>query len=124
MVGMRRVIARLGVATIVVASSVMFVASAAHADPAGTIVEFPVTANSSPVGAAADPSGSIWFTEQTAGAIGRLVPATGAVTDFAIAMPNPGPTGIVLGPDGNMWFTEVSGNKDRPHHHERNDHRV
>jgi len=56
---------------------------------------------------AAGPDGNLWFTEFSAGAIGRLNPATGKVDSF----PDPSggqPINIIAGPDGNMWFTERS----------------
>jgi streptogramin lyase len=59
-----------------------------------------------PFGLAKGPDGNLWFTDGT-GSIGRLVPSTGAVTEY----PETGgaPAGIVSGPDGNLWFTDGTG---------------
>ncbi len=92
--------------------------------PTGAITEYaiPNTAGSSPLsnnsvdgadGTPAQPTsivtgpdGALWFTESSADAIGRLDPATGAITQI----PTPGlqPNSITLGPDNAIWFTDNS----------------
>jgi virginiamycin B lyase len=62
--------------------------------------------NTGPEALAMAPDRSIWFTETTAGRIGRV--AGGRVTSFRLATGS-GPRGTAVGADGNMWFTE-SGN--------------
>jgi streptogramin lyase len=48
----------------------------------------------------------MWFTDPAAGTIGRLDPATGAITQYsADQLPGTRPDAIVAGPDGAMWFT-------------------
>ncbi len=70
------------------------------------------TASSDPNGVARGSDGSIWFTEQAASKIGRLNPATGAITgEFPTDTPNAGPSGIVATSSGFLWFTEQ--NADR-----------
>ena len=56
--------------------------------------------------------GKIWFTEQTANAVGMIDPAKTAagVTIYSQNLANSQPLGITTGPDGNVWFTETSGN--------------
>ena len=52
-------------------------------------------------------TGTIWFTERfTPQAVGRLVPATGEVTEFPRT--NVGPEGIAASPDGSVWFTQTT----------------
>jgi streptogramin lyase len=85
--------------------------------PTGTITLYhPPTKRTAPFGITAGPDGNLWFTE--AGKIGRLVPSTGRIDEFALPRPSsattPPPTSgastlyfpgdIVAGPDGNLWF--------------------
>jgi sugar lactone lactonase YvrE len=51
---------------------------------------------------AVDPNGIVWFTEGD-GRIGRLDPATGAITEIAVAG---FPREINIASDGAVWFTE------------------
>ena len=63
------------------------------------------------------PDSNLWFTDPgTAGvagtipAIGRVDPATGAITEFSSGLPaGSGPFGVTAGPDGNLWFSESLG---------------
>src|SRR5215475_14867278 len=80
----------------------------------GQITEFAVpTASTNPTSVAAGSDGNIWFTERrtasSTGAVARLIPATGAVTEFPVTAGGH-PLVITAGPDGNLWFTEVPGN--------------
>jgi streptogramin lyase len=78
--------------------------------PAGVITTFsqglPANTNlsSGPTAIAAGPDGNVWFIDDGAIAIGRLNPATGAITEFPLPAGSD-PTGIAAGPDGNVWFT-------------------
>jgi streptogramin lyase len=48
----------------------------------------------------------MWFTEQTAGKVGRITTA-GTITEFSVPGGNSAfPDVITTGPDGNLWFTE------------------
>ena len=52
--------------------------------------------------------GQVWFTARfVPQAVGRLDPATGAVTIFPTAT-NAGPEGIAASPDGSVWFTQTT----------------
>ena len=53
-------------------------------------------------------SSEIWFTESSAGKIGKLDEASGTVTEYTIPTPDSGPRGIVAAIDGNIWFTEYN----------------
>jgi streptogramin lyase len=59
-----------------------------------------------PTGIAAGPDGNLWFTEYRGSNIGRISPATGVITEYAIPALNYGniTNGITAGSDGNMWF--------------------
>ena len=82
------------------------------------VTEFPLSADPAPrtpFGIAAGPDGNLWFTEVTGpnqGAIGRIDPTTGDVTEFTAGIsPFASLRGVTAGPDGNLWFTEKSGNR-------------
>ncbi len=54
-------------------------------------------ASGDPYSIAAGPDGNLWFTESMANKIGRIAPATGAITEFpTVAGASPG--GIARGP--------------------------
>ncbi len=55
------------------------------------------------------PDDNLWFTEMTAGKIGRIASGTGQVTEFPLPSPKAQPGAITVGPDQALWFTE-SGN--------------
>lgn len=62
-------------------------------------------------GIAQGPGGDMWFTAgyQSKTAMGRVIPATGAVTEFPLASSYHGMNGLAVGPDGNLWFTDDNG---------------
>ncbi len=66
-----------------------------------------------PSGITAGPDGNLWFTES--GAIGKIDPATGVITQFPIAPVTFGTLledGVITtGPDGNLWFGYVNGDE-------------
>jgi virginiamycin B lyase len=69
--------------------------------PTDTLTEFPAP-GTLPQDVAVDADGTVWFSDGN-GAIGRLDPATGAVT----TTPVPGfPREISIASDGSVWFTE------------------
>ena len=51
------------------------------------------------------PDGTVWFTAQAAGKLGRLDPKTGKSELIALG-PNAAPHGVIVGPDGAAWVTE------------------
>ncbi len=51
------------------------------------------------------PDGNLWFSEKTAGAIGRVT-AAGVVSELAIPTAAAGPLGIVAGANGSLFFAE------------------
>jgi virginiamycin B lyase len=67
------------------------------------------TPNSEPEGITIGPDSNVWFTENLTGKIGRLVPATGVVTEFSTPDgPGSVPWDIISGPDGALWYTDTS----------------
>ena len=49
--------------------------------------------------------GSIWWTGQLSGKLGRLDPKTGAIKEYPVKTPQTGPHGLKEDKDGNIWFT-------------------
>jgi virginiamycin B lyase len=54
------------------------------------------------------PDGAMWFTEEGAGAVGRI-DARGRVRQFALTSANAQPMGIALGADGALYVAENEG---------------
>ena len=67
--------------------------------------EWRVTPGSHPHDVAPAADGSVWYTEQLAGYLGRLDPATGRVTRIQLGAAA-APHGVVVGPDGAAWVTD------------------
>src|SRR5205814_8581707 len=66
---------------------------------------FPVLAGASAHDVYPAPDGTIWFTAQSAGKLGRLDPRTGR-SDLIALGPDAAPHGVIVGPDGAAWVTE------------------
>ncbi|MFZ2223645.1 MAG: hypothetical protein WAV26_03040 [Candidatus Deferrimicrobium sp.] len=71
--------------------------------------EYRVPAGSHPHDVAPGPDGSVWYTAQNAGALGRLDPATGATRHISLG-PGSSPHGVIVGPDGAPWVTDSGRN--------------
>jgi virginiamycin B lyase len=88
--------------------SVLFVIAAlAVAAPAAAqqVQYYPVPAGAGPHDVAPASDGTVWFTAQRAGYLGRLDPKTGAVKQIALGG-NSAPHGVIVGPDGAAWVTD------------------
>jgi len=63
------------------------------------------------------PDNNIWFTvsDPYGGAIGYIVPATGAITQYRLstAFNSPRPGAIAVGPDDNLWYAFSNGSVGR-----------
>ena len=79
--------------------------------PTGVITNYPLVSNGHPLTIAAGSDGALWFTESPGNRIGRIDPATGAISEFPVPTFQSAPWEITAGPDGNLWFTELLGNK-------------
>jgi virginiamycin B lyase len=70
-----------------------------------TIQEYPVPAGSHPHDVAPAPDGSVWYTAQATGELGRLHPETGETVHIPLGSGS-SPHGVILGPDGAPWITD------------------
>lgn len=70
-----------------------------------TIEEFPVPAGSRPHDVAPAPDGTVWYTAQHTGELGRLDPETGETHHINLGQGS-APHGVIVGPDGAAWVTD------------------
>ena len=84
-------------------SSIPFTALAQADSP--MIQEFAVPAGSHPHDVAPAPDGSVWYTAQATGELGRLDPKTGETHHIALGNGS-SPHGVIIGPDGAAWVTD------------------
>jgi virginiamycin B lyase len=77
-----------------------------EAAPGGLVfTEYPVPPGSHPHDVAPAPDGTVWYTAQASGELGRLDPVTGETHGIALG-PGSAPHGVVVGPDGAAWITD------------------
>jgi virginiamycin B lyase len=69
------------------------------------VKEYPVPEGSHPHDVAPARDGTVWYTAQGAGKLGRLDPETGKVTEVALG-DGSAPHGVIVGPDGGAWVTD------------------
>jgi virginiamycin B lyase len=67
--------------------------------------EYAVPIGSHPHDVAPARDGTVWYTAQTAGELGRLDPATGKIQHIKLGEGS-APHGIIIGPDGAEWVTD------------------
>lgn len=74
---------------------------------AGSFVlqEYAVPGGSHPHDVAPAPNGTVWYTAQLRGELGRLDPATGETHHIALGAGS-APHGVIVGPDGAPWITD------------------
>lgn len=72
---------------------------------AETVQYFPVPEGDGPHDVAPAPDGTVWYTAQGGGALGRLDPATGKVERVPLG-DSSSPHGVIVGPDGAAWVTD------------------
>ena len=70
-----------------------------------TIQEYPVPAGTHPHDVAPAPDGTVWYTAQHVGALGKLDPATGETRHIPLGAGS-APHGVIVGPDGAPWITD------------------
>src|SRR5436309_9898269 len=66
---------------------------------------FPVLAGAGAHDVYPAPDGTVWFTAQAAGKLGRLDPKTGKSDMIALGRGS-APHGVIVGPDGAPWVTD------------------
>ncbi|TIQ33881.1 MAG: lyase, partial [Mesorhizobium sp.] len=66
---------------------------------------YPVPEGAGPHDVAPAPGGTVWYTAQGQGALGRLDPDTGAVKHITLG-DGSAPHGVIVGPDGAAWVTD------------------
>jgi len=69
------------------------------------IEEYPVPAGSHPHDVAPASDGTVWYTAQATGELGRLDPATGATHHIPLGAGS-SPHGVIVGPDEAPWITD------------------
>jgi len=74
-------------------------------DPAVRLEEFAVPDGSHPHDVAPAGDGTVWYTAQATGRLGRLDPETGRTTEIPLGGGS-APHGVIVGPDGAAWITD------------------
>jgi virginiamycin B lyase len=69
------------------------------------IREYPLPSGSHPHDVAPDADGTIWYTAQGSGELGRIDPRSGNVRRIALGEGSR-PHGVIIGPDGAPWITD------------------
>ncbi len=69
------------------------------------IVEFALPAGARPHDVAPASDGTVWYTAQGQGALGRLDPASGDTVHVPLGSGS-APHGVIVGPDGAPWITD------------------
>jgi virginiamycin B lyase len=69
------------------------------------VAYYPVPEGARPHDVAPAPDGTVWYTAQRQGALGRLDPATGKVEQIPLGAES-APHGVIVGPDGAAWVTD------------------
>jgi virginiamycin B lyase len=72
---------------------------------APTIQRYEVPAGSRPHDVAPAEDGTVWYTAQSTGRLGRLDPETGSVHEIPLG-DDSAPHGVIVGPDGAPWITD------------------
>lgn len=67
--------------------------------------EYPVPMGSHPHDVAPARDGTVWYSAQTMGELGRLDPATGKIQRVKLG-DGSAPHGVIIGPDGAEWVTD------------------
>lgn len=81
----------------------VYVGPAQPSTPA--IQEYPVPSGSHPHDVAPAADGTVWYTAQSSGELGRLDPATGRIRRIKLGDKST-PHGVIVGPDGAPWVTD------------------
>jgi virginiamycin B lyase len=93
---------RLGL-TILIAA--LAIATPTWAETQVDVRYYDVPKGAHPHDVAPAPDGSVWYTAQRQGALGRLDPATGRTEHIPLGQGS-APHGVIVGPDGAPWITD------------------
>lgn len=96
---MPRIPALIAVLTLAAQTSLSIPAHGAEAQ------YYPLPPGSAPHDVAPAPDGTVWFTGQRNGFLGRLDPKNGKTEQIPLG-PGASPHGVIVGPDGAAWVTE------------------
>ncbi|TKC85965.1 lyase [Trinickia terrae] len=80
-------------------------AGLATAQQAPPFDSFAVPSGSAPHDAAPSPDGTVWYTAQAQGVLGRLDPASGKIAQVPLGNGS-APHGVIVGPDRAAWVTD------------------
>ena len=83
----------------------LLLAPAALAAPQYDVQYYDVGPGDHPHDVAPAPDGTVWYTAQHKGALGRLDPKTGKITRVPLGQGSR-PHGVIVGPHGNAWVTD------------------
>ena len=75
------------------------------ADVTSEVAYYDLPQGDRPHDVAPAPDGSVWYTGQRAGVLGRLDPKTGAIKRVPLGEGS-APHGVIVGPDGAAWVTD------------------
>jgi virginiamycin B lyase len=79
--------------------------TAAPSSPQDRLQEYAVPTGSRPHDVAPAADGTVWYTAQGTGQLGRLDPRTGRTTSIPLGRGS-APHGVIVGPDGAPWVTD------------------
>ena len=79
--------------------------TASAGDGAVDVRTYPVPSGSRPHDVAPAGDGTVWYTAQGSGELGRLDPATGKTHEVSLGAGS-APHGVIVGPDGAPWVTD------------------
>ncbi len=86
-------------------AALICLAAAASAAKAETVQYFQVPEGAGPHDVAPAPDGTVWYTAQGQGALGRLDPVSGEVKQIPLGEDS-APHGVIVGPDNAAWVTD------------------
>src|SRR5262245_55264023 len=87
------------------AVSLAMLAGIATAAANDRVSYFPVTPGVGAHDVAPAPDGSVYYSGQARGVLGRVDPKTGKVENIPIGSGS-APHGVIIGPDGSPWMTD------------------
>jgi virginiamycin B lyase len=89
--------------------AVLVLASLAAPAPGQTVRYFDLPPRSAPHDVAPAPDGTVWYTAQRSGHLGRLDPRSGKIDEMPLGRGS-SPHGVIVGPDGAAWVTDSGQN--------------